>query len=75
MARTIAQATQLFETLLGPDRTSARYTPTELQGDDTILEAAMAIMRAIGVLIRASTESQEEIVARGRGTSSVQQFY
>ena len=35
----------------------------------------MAIMRAIGVLISASTESQEEIVARGRGTSSAQQFY
>ena len=35
----------------------------------------MAIMRAIGGLIRASTESQEEIVARGRGTSSAHQFY
>ena len=69
MASTIEQATQRLQTLLGRDRTSSRYTPTELQVHDTILEAAMAIMRAIGVLIRASTESQEEIVARGRGTA------
>ena len=75
VASTIEQATQRLQTLLGRDRTSSRYTPTELQVHDTILEAAMAIMRAIGVLIRASTESQEEIVARGRGTSSAQQFY
>ena len=74
-ANTIEQATLRLQALLARDKTSNRYSATELKVHDTILEAAMAIMRAIGGLIRASTESQEEIVARGRGTSSAHQFY
>ncbi|KAL4400172.1 Sla2 Src-like adaptor 2 [Malassezia pachydermatis] len=74
-ASTIEQATQRLQALLSRDKASSRFSATELQVHDTILEASLAIMRAIGGLIRAATESQEEIVARGRGTSTVQQFY
>jgi len=42
---------------------------------DAILAAALAITSAIGRLIQAATESQKEIVAAGRGSSSAQQFY
>lgn len=74
-ATTIEQATLRLQALLGRDKSSSRYSTTELQVHDTILEAAMAIMKAIGGLIRSATASQEEIVARGRGSSTVQQFY
>ncbi|KAI3627630.1 SLA2 [Malassezia furfur] len=74
-AHTIEQATQRLQALLSREKSGSRFSTTELQVHDTILEAALAIMRAIGGLIRAATESQEEIVARGRGTSTVQQFY
>ncbi|WFD29442.1 sla2 Src-like adaptor 2 [Malassezia sp. CBS 17886] len=74
-AATIEQATQRVQQLLARDRTTSRYSTTELQVHDAILEAALAIMHAVGGLIRAATESQEEIVAKGRGSSSVQQFY
>ncbi|WFD42288.1 sla2 Src-like adaptor 2 [Malassezia psittaci] len=74
-AQTIEQATQRLQALLSREKSGSRFSATELQVHDTILEAALAIMRAIGGLIRAATESQEEIVARGRGTSSAQQFY
>ena len=40
-----------------------------------VLESAMNITNAIGQLIRASTLSQQEIVAKGRGTASSAQFY
>ena len=40
-----------------------------------VLESAMAITNAIGSLIRAATLSQQEIVAKGRGTASSAQFY
>jgi len=74
-ASTIEQATLRLQALLGRDKSSSRYSTTELQVHDAILEAALAIMKAIGGLIRSATASQEEIVARGRGSSTVQQFY
>jgi hypothetical protein len=42
---------------------------------DAILEATLAITNAIGRLIQAATESQEEIVREGKGSSSTQAFY
>lgn len=74
-AATIEQATQRLQALLAREKSSSRFSATELQVHDTILGAALAIMKAIGGLIRAATESQEEIVAKGRGTSTAQQFY
>lgn len=74
-AGAIEQATQRLQALLGRQRDTSRFSGTELQVHDAILEAALAVTRAIAGLIRAATESQEEIVARGRGSSTVQQFY
>jgi hypothetical protein len=54
---------------------SSRYSALDLQVHDSILSAAMAITQAIARLIKAATESQEEIVAQGKGSSTRQQFY
>ncbi len=43
--------------------------------NDTILEAALAITNAISQLIKAATDSQNEIVREGRGSSSRTAFY
>ncbi|RMD44178.1 hypothetical protein DV735_g1009, partial [Chaetothyriales sp. CBS 134920] len=51
------------------------YTTYELKINDAILDAAVAITNAIGQLIKAATESQKEIVASGRGSSSRTAFY
>ena len=74
-AATIEQATQRLQALLGRPRENTRFSATDLQVHDSILEAALAVTRAIAGLVRAATESQQEIVAKGRGSSSVQQFY
>ncbi|ETI26843.1 hypothetical protein G647_10289 [Cladophialophora carrionii CBS 160.54] len=51
------------------------YSTYELKVNDTILEAAVAITNAIAQLIKAATESQNEIVREGRGSSSRTAFY
>ncbi|PKI86009.1 sla2 Src-like adaptor 2 [Malassezia vespertilionis] len=74
-ATTIEQATQRLQSLLARDKAGSRFSAIELQVHDIILEASLAIMRAISGLIYAATESQTEIVAQGKGTSTAQQFY
>jgi len=56
-------------------RDSSRFSAVDLQVHDSILSAAMAITNAIARLIKAATDSQQEIVKEGRGSSSSQQFY
>jgi hypothetical protein len=56
-------------------RDSSRFSAVDLQVHDSILAAAMAITNAIARLIKAATESQQEIVAQGKGSSTTQQFY
>ena len=51
------------------------YSTYELKVNDTILEAALAITGAISALIKAATDSQNEIVREGRGSSSRTAFY
>lgn len=51
------------------------YSTYELKVNDTILEAALAITNAIAQLIKAATDSQNEIVREGRGSSSRTAFY
>lgn len=72
-ANAIDEATKRLQALM--NRSKADYNAMDLQVHDSILEAAMAITRAVAGLIKASTESQQEIVAKGRGSSSPQQFY
>ncbi|KAG5353653.1 Endocytosis protein end4 [Termitomyces sp. J132] len=73
-AQAIEQATQRLQELMSRPRDSSR-SAVDLQVHDSILAAAMAITNAISRLMKAATESQQEIVAQGKGSSSTQQFY
>jgi hypothetical protein len=74
-AQAIEAATERLQQLMSRSKDSARYSALDLQVHDSILSAAMAITQAIARLIKAATESQKEIVAQGKGSSTRQQFY
>ncbi|KAG6832555.1 hypothetical protein H0H92_000184 [Tricholoma furcatifolium] len=74
-ARAIELATQRLQELMARPRDSSRFSAVDLQVHDAILASAMAITNAISRLMKAATDSQQEIVAQGRGSSSTQQFY
>jgi len=74
-AQAIEAATERLQQLISRPRDSSRYSALDLQVHDSILSAAMAITNAISRLIKAATDSQQEIVAEGKGSSTVQQFY
>lgn len=74
-AQAIEQATQRLQQLMDRPRDANRYSAVDLQVHDSILAAAMGITNAIARLIQAATESQKEIVAQGKGSSTTQQFY
>ncbi|KAM0746519.1 cytoskeleton assembly control protein [Meredithblackwellia eburnea MCA 4105] len=73
-ARAIEAATSRLQQLMSRPKDS-RIGAVELQVHDAILAASLAITTAIGRLIKAATESQQEIVAQGRGSSTSQAFY
>lgn len=74
-ARAIEMATERLQQLMDRPRDSTRFSAVDLQVHDSILASAMAITNAIARLIKAATESQQEIVAQGKGSSTTQQFY
>jgi hypothetical protein len=74
-AKAIEAATLRLQQLMTRPRDSGRSSAVDLNVHDSILAAALAITTAIGRLIRAATESQQEIVAQGKGANSTQQFY
>lgn len=74
-AQAIEQATQRLQMLMTRPRDTSRYSAVDLQVHDSIIASALAITRAIAGLIKAATDSQQEIVAQGKGSSSSQQFY
>ncbi|KAK0563968.1 sla2 Src-like adaptor 2 [Tilletia horrida] len=74
-ANAIEEATRRLQTLLSRPKDSSRFSALDLQVHDAILEASLAITRAIAGLIKAATDSQQEIVAKGKGSSTNQQFY
>ncbi|TFK77333.1 cytoskeleton assembly control protein [Pluteus cervinus] len=73
-ARAIEQATQRLHGLINRPRDPSK-SPSDLQVHDSILASALAITHAITRLIKAATDSQQEIVAQGRGSGTPQQFY
>ncbi|KAK4057914.1 sla2 Src-like adaptor 2 [Microbotryomycetes sp. JL221] len=73
-ARAIEAATARLQEIMGRPKDSRRNA-VELQVHDAILASAMAITNAIGRLIKAATDSQHEIVAAGKGSSTAQAFY
>jgi len=74
-ARAIELATQRLQELMSHPGDSTRFSAVDLQVHDSILSATMAITSAIARLIKAATESQQEIVGQGKGSSTMQQFY
>lgn len=72
-AKAIEAAAQRLAKLKNKPRDG--YTTYELKINDSILEAAIAVTGAIAQLIKAATESQNEIVREGRGSSSRTAFY
>ena len=74
-AKAIEAATERLQQLMARPRDSSRFSAVDLQVHDSILAAALAITNAIARLIQAATESQQEIVAQGKGSSTSQQFY
>ncbi|KDQ63306.1 hypothetical protein JAAARDRAFT_53531 [Jaapia argillacea MUCL 33604] len=74
-AKAIEAATQRLQELMARPRDTNRFSAVDLKVHDSILAAAMAITSAIARLIQAATESQKEIVSKGKGSSSSQQFY
>ncbi|KAJ7631162.1 I/LWEQ domain-containing protein [Roridomyces roridus] len=74
-ARAIEAATQRLQDLMSRPRDNSRFSALDVQVHDSILSAAMAITSAIARLIKAATDSQQEIVSQGKGSSSTQQFY
>ncbi|KAI5474974.1 hypothetical protein MNV49_002127, partial [Pseudohyphozyma bogoriensis] len=73
-ARAIEDATAKLQALMSRPKDS-RTSATDLQVHDAILAASLAITNAIGRLIKAATDSQQEIVAQGRGSSTSAAFY
>ncbi|EMD41891.1 hypothetical protein CERSUDRAFT_79505 [Gelatoporia subvermispora B] len=74
-AQAIEAATERLQQLMSRPRDSSRFSAVDIRVHDSILAAAMAITSAIARLIQAATESQQEIVAQGKGSSTTQQFY
>ena len=73
-ARAIEEATIKIQNLMAREKGS-KYNAVDVQVHDSILQATLAITNAIGRLIQAATQSQEEIVREGKGSSTTQQFY
>lgn len=74
-AKAIEQAAQRLQNIIDRPRDSSKYSAMDVKVHDAILASALAITSAIGRLIQAATNSQREIVAQGKGTSTTQQFY
>uniref|UniRef100_U9UIZ6 ANTH-domain-containing protein n=1 Tax=Rhizophagus irregularis (strain DAOM 181602 / DAOM 197198 / MUCL 43194) TaxID=747089 RepID=U9UIZ6_RHIID len=73
-AQVIKAAAEKIQALMSQPR-DAGLTASELNIHDAILESALAVTNAIANLIKCATDSQEEIVAQGRGSSSHAAFY
>ncbi|GBB93108.1 hypothetical protein RclHR1_02110007 [Rhizophagus clarus] len=73
-AQVIKAATEKIQILMSQPR-DAELSASELNIHDAILESALAVTNAIANLIKCATDSQQEIVAQGRGSSSHAAFY
>ena len=73
-ARAIEAATaRLMELMNAPK--APEVSAAELNVNQALLTSAMAITSAIAQLMRAATLSQQEIVAKGRGSANASEFY
>ncbi|ANB12196.1 Sla2p [Sugiyamaella lignohabitans] len=74
VAEAIATATAKLTQLLARPK-DPKFSTFDVQVNEAILAAAIAVTSAVAALIKASTECQQEIVARGRGSSSRTAYY
>ncbi|KAJ8102852.1 ANTH domain-containing protein [Lipomyces tetrasporus] len=70
IAKAAARLNQLMQKPKNPGLSSF-----DLKIHDAILASAIAVTNAVAALIKAATESQQEIVAQGRGSSTRTAFY
>jgi len=73
-AQAIAQATAKLTELRARPK-DPNFSSIDLQVHDAILAAVIAITNAIAQLIQAATDTQQEIVAQGRGSNTKAAFY
>ncbi|XP_061162711.1 huntingtin-interacting protein 1-like [Saccostrea echinata] len=69
----LEQAAKKIEEML--HQTRKDMSGVELTVNESILDSCTGLMQAIRVLLVKSQDLQKEIVAQGRGTSSVKEFY
>ncbi|XP_062614354.1 huntingtin-interacting protein 1-like isoform X3 [Saccostrea cucullata] len=69
----LEQAAKKIEEML--HQTRKDMSGVELTVNESILDSCTGLMKAIKVLLVKSQDLQKEIVAQGRGTSSVKEFY
>eukprot|EP00126_Sphaerothecum_destruens_P008824 Sdes_comp20357_c3_seq1m14141 len=72
-AQAIADAGRQIEQLL--EKSKRETTGVQLEVNSSILGASSELMKAIQILIEKATESQAEIVAKGKGSASASEFY
>lgn len=70
-ASTVNSASQFLTNLLK----NPNIKGVNIEVHEAILSAAMAVTKAVAVLITAATESQREIVSKGRGNQTRTEFY
>lgn len=68
----IEAAAAKLQAMMGQNRNGSS---AELQIHESLLDAAVAITKAIAELLKAATDSQREIVNEGKGSSSRTAFY
>lgn len=74
VADAIALANSKLTSLLARPR-DPKFSTFDVQVNEAILAAAIAVTSAIAALIKAATDCQQEIVAQGRGSSSRTAYY
>lgn len=74
VADAIAMANQRLTELLARPK-DPKFSTFDVRVNEAILAAAIAVTSAIGALIRAATDCQQEIVAQGRGSQSRTAYY
>jgi hypothetical protein len=74
VAEAISLANSHLTELLARPR-NPKFSTFDVQVNEAILSAAIAVTSAIAALIRAATDCQQEIVAQGRGSSSRTAYY
>jgi len=74
-AKAIEAATKRLMEMMNNAPKRQEVSVAEMNVHQALLNSTMAITNAIGQLMKAATLSQQEIVAKGKGTASASQFY